>query len=66
MVDARAAFPLFGFLMHIKLWTFLLAIFFMSFFALLERYGFSVSVFLRWSRAFFAGPKKTSSPWWRK
>jgi intracellular multiplication protein IcmT len=65
-VDARAAFPLILFLLHIKLWTFIVAIITMVFFALLEKYGFSVIVFGRWVRSFMAGPFKSSDPWWKK
>jgi len=64
-VDARASFPLIIFLVHIRYWTFGLAIATMIFFALLERYGFTVVVFGRWLRSFFAGPLKSSQPWWK-
>lgn len=66
VVDARAAFPLFLFLMHIRVWSFILAVVATLFFALLERYGFTVPVFLRLARSILAGPHKTSSPWWRQ
>ncbi|MCL5260517.1 MAG: IcmT/TraK family protein [Gammaproteobacteria bacterium] len=62
--DAQAVFPLFLFLIHIKLWTFILAIVATIFFTLLNRFGFSVMVFLRWARSFFAGPRKSAIPWW--
>lgn len=65
-VDARAAFPLLLFLMHMRLWTFILAIITMVFFALLEKYGFTVIVFGRWLRNFLAGPYKFSQAWWKK
>jgi intracellular multiplication protein IcmT len=65
-VDARAAFPLLFFLLHIKLWTFFLAVGFMLFFALIEKYGLSLIVFSRWFRNFLAGPHKSSDPWWKK
>lgn len=64
MVDARAAFPLFIFLMHIRLWTGLLVLVSAVFFGILERYGFTVPVFLRWLRNFVAGDIKTARPWW--
>lgn len=64
-VDYRAAFPLLLFLLHIKVWTFLTAIAAMVFLAILERYGFSVSVFGSWLRSTLAGPRKNSSPWWK-
>ncbi len=65
MVDAKAAFPIFLFLMHISLWTGSIVIVSALFFGILEHYGFTVPVFLRWLRLFFAGPVKLSSPWWR-
>lgn len=63
-VDFRATFPLLILLLHIRLWTFIFAVMAISFFTLLERYGFSVAVFLRWLRAYIAGPRKIASPWW--
>lgn len=63
-VDAKAAFPLILFLMHIKLWTFIVAVIVMGFFALLSRYGYSVEVFLRILKATLAGPRKMAIPWW--
>ena len=35
------------------------------FFSLLERWVFTVSVFLRWLRAYVAGPRKIAQPWWK-
>lgn len=65
IVDARAAFPLLLFLLHIRFWTFGLAIVTMVFFGLLERFGFTIPVFRRWIRNLLAGSYKTSDPWWR-
>lgn len=65
IVDARAAFPMVLFLLHIRLWTFGAAILTMIFFGLLERFGFTLPVFRRWLRGLLAGPYKTSDPWWR-
>jgi len=66
MVDARAAFPIFVFLMHIRYWTGSLVLISMIFFSILEKYGFTVLVFGRWLRTFLAGPLKMSIPWWRQ
>lgn len=66
IVDFRACFPLVIFLVHIRLWTFIFAITTTLFFAALERYGFTVAVFLRWFRAYLAGPRKIAQPWWRR
>lgn len=65
IVDYRASFPLLLFLLHIRLWSFILAIVAIGFFTLLERYGFTVIVFLRWFRSLLAGKRKFSRPWWR-
>lgn len=62
--DAKAAFPLLLFLVHIKMWTFIVAVVTMSFFTLLNKYGFSVEVFFRWFRSLLAGPRKMAIPWW--
>lgn len=65
-IDFRAAFPLLILLFHIRLWTFILAIVATLFFTALERYGFSVAVFLRFFRSYIAGPRKIAQPWWKK
>lgn len=65
MVDARAAFPIFIFLMHIRVWTGLLVLVSAVFFGIVEHYGFTVPVFLRWLRSTLAGPIKSAQPWWR-
>ena len=65
LLDFRACFPLLIFLLHIRLWTFILALFTTIFFTLLERYGFTLAVFARWLRSFVAGPRKIAQPWWR-
>lgn len=65
-IDARAAFPLLLFLLHIRIWSFVLAVVATIFFAALERYGFSVTVFLRWVRTKLAGPRKVAIPWWKE
>lgn len=66
IIDARAAFPLLLFLLHIRLWSFLLALATTIFFAGLERYGFSLTVFGRWLRSKLAGPRKTAIFWWKE
>ena len=63
-LDCRAVFPLFLFLLHIRLWTFILAIIGVIFFALLERYGFTIPVFWRWLRSALAGKRRMAIPWW--
>ncbi|OGT31787.1 MAG: phosphoesterase [Gammaproteobacteria bacterium RIFCSPHIGHO2_12_FULL_35_23] len=63
-IDARAAFPLLLFLLHIRLWTFIVAVMATLFFAALDRYGFRVDVFLRWLRGVLMGKRKITAPWW--
>lgn len=63
-IDAKAAFPLFLFLIHIQLWSFILAFIFMVFFTVLNRFGYSVDVFFRIFRSMLAGPRKVAIPWW--
>lgn len=65
IVDARAAFPTFIFLMHIRVWTGILVLVSAVFFGIIEHYGFTVPVFLRWIRSTLAGSLKSSKPWWR-
>jgi intracellular multiplication protein IcmT len=62
--DGQAAFPMVLFLMHIRIWTFVVAVFTMMFFTVLNRYGFTPIVFLRWMRNLVAGKRKISRPWW--
>lgn len=66
IVDARAAFPIFIFLMHIRIWTALLVVGSAMFFGFIEHYGFTIPVFLRWVRHLLAGPIKSAKPWWNK
>lgn len=63
-IDSRAAFPIFFWLMHLRLWTFILALVATAFFAVLNRYGFTPIVFGRWLRSTLAGRRKMSAPWW--
>ena len=65
MVDARAAFPIFLFLMHIRIWTGVLVLVSAVFFGIIEHYGFTVPVFLRWVRNALAGSIKSAQPWWK-
>lgn len=65
IVDARAVFPIFLFLMHIRVWTGILVLVSAVFFVILEHYGFTLPVFFRSVRLFFAGPVKTVQSWWQ-
>ena len=64
VIDARAAFPIFFCLLHIRIWTFVLALLATVFFSILNRYGFTPVVFGRWIRGLFAGRRKMAVPWW--
>ncbi|PIZ04172.1 MAG: phosphoesterase [Gammaproteobacteria bacterium CG_4_10_14_0_8_um_filter_38_16] len=64
MWDGRAAFPVVIFLMHIAWWTFVLTVVLIIFFSILNRYGFTPTVFGRWLRTLVAGNRKMAVPWW--
>jgi intracellular multiplication protein IcmT len=66
VIDYRAAFPLLLFLLHIRLWTFIVATLAIFCFYMLERFGYTVPVFLRLFRGWLAGPRKMARPWWRR
>ena len=63
-IDAIAAFPMLLFLVHIKMWTFIIAMIAMTFFTILNRFGYSVELFLRIVRSMLAGSRKMAIPWW--
>lgn len=64
--DFRAAFPLLFLLLNLaSLMTWIFAMLATVFFLLIERFGFTVTVFLRWLRAYIAGPRKIAQPWWK-
>jgi intracellular multiplication protein IcmT len=66
-IDFRATFPLLFLIFKLaSLWTWVFAILATLFFALLEKWGFTVGVFLRWLRAYIAGPRKIAQPWWKE
>jgi intracellular multiplication protein IcmT len=62
--DAKAVFPFVLFLLHIRWWTFILALVTAITFTILNHFGFSVPVFLRFMRSFMAGKRKVAKPWW--
>lgn len=64
IIDARAAFPILLALIHMRLWTFILALIVTLFFAVLHRYGFTITVFGRWALSLIGGPRKIAVPWW--
>lgn len=62
--DGKAAFPMLLFLLHMRIWTLVLAVAAMMFFTLLNRYGFTPVVFFRYLRNLASGRRKISRPWW--
>jgi intracellular multiplication protein IcmT len=62
--DSRAVFPFMMWLLHMRWWTFFVALTAMAFFSLLLRFGFTVTIFLRWMRTTIAGRRKAARPWW--
>lgn len=66
MVDAYTVFPLVLFLLHIRWWTFYLAMTAVIFFAIIERFNFTVPVFMRWARSQLAGKIRVAKPVWRE
>lgn len=66
IIDARSTFPLLLFLIHIKLWTFVLAATTTIVFGAIEHFGFTTQVFARVIRTYLAGKRKLSKPWWRE
>lgn len=65
-IDANAALPLVLFLVHIKLWTFMLALAAMAFFGVLERFNFTLPIFMRWLRSTLAGRVRVARAEWRE
>ena len=63
-IDSKAAFPFVVFLLHMRMWTFILAVLMMLFFGVLARFGFTPPVFARWLRLLIAGKRKFARPWW--
>lgn len=64
MVDARATFAIVLFMVHISNWTGIMVIINTIFFAILERFGFTIPIFFRWLRCILAGPIRIAKPWW--
>lgn len=57
-VDARAAIFLLFFLIHIRLWTLILAVGAMGFFMILERFGLTLPLALRRFRVWLVGRRR--------
>lgn len=65
-IDGKAAIPLMFFLLHMRLWTFVLTLSCAIFFAILSHFGFSFRVFLIRVRGVLGGRHKVARPWWRR
>lgn len=63
-IDIRGVFPVAFFMLHPRTWTFVLAVVSIVALATLERFGFTVPVFLRWLRHRLRGPVCYARPWW--
>lgn len=64
--DARAGAGLAVFMLHWSMLTFKIAVGIFVVFGLLERFGFTVTVALRWVRSRLAGPIRSARPWWHQ
>jgi len=62
--DGRAVFPLLLLLFFPNLWTLIFCVVLITFFSILNRFGFTPLIFFRWLRSTLAGPHKTARPWW--
>jgi intracellular multiplication protein IcmT len=58
MLDARASAATFLYLVHAKVWTFVVAVITMLLFWFLERHGLTFQASLRAFRVWFIGPKR--------
>ena len=63
-LDAVSVFPFLLWALHIRWWTFILAALSAVFLTVLNHFGFSIPVFLRWLRSTLAGKRKLAIPWW--
>ena len=63
-LNATAVFPIVLWLIHIKLWTFFLALSFIGFLVVIDYYGFNITRFGRFLRCFMAGNRRLATPWW--
>jgi intracellular multiplication protein IcmT len=66
MVDARVAFFLMMFILHMRIWTFFTFVAFMLFFWYLERRGLSFGAALRTFRTWILGRRRPAWLWIRR
>ena len=60
LLDAYSAIPLVLFFLHIRLWTFILSCAIALFFMTLNRFGYSLPIFIRLTRSFLAGNQRVT------
>lgn len=66
MWDGKTAFPMLLLLLHISLWTLIIAVTATFFFTILRHYGYTIEVFCRRVRCLVSGPRKAAIAWWEK
>lgn len=64
--DGKLAFPIILPIIFPRIWTLIFAVVAIIFFSILNRYGFTPMVFLRWLRSKIAGKRKHVNPVWRR
>lgn len=64
--DGKTAFPLVIFLLHISWITLGIALGAISFFTILNYFGYRIDVFFRMVRSMIAGSRKAAIPWWEE
>lgn len=62
--DAYSAIPFVFFLLHIRMWTFMLCCGVAVFFFALRKMGYSLPVFIRVARSFLAGRRRVARKWY--
>lgn len=65
-LDAYAFAPLIFWFLHPRLWTFILLMVIVTFLSILEYFGFTLTVFMRWLKVFLGGKLKVAKPWWKE
>ncbi|WP_370632118.1 IcmT/TraK family protein [Gilliamella sp. ESL0441] len=55
---------LFAWLLHMRMWTFLLSLIILICSALLAKFGITLSVFIRQIQHYLRGSRVTGRPWW--
>ncbi len=62
--DGKTAFPLLLFLIHMSWLTLGIVVGSITFFTILNYFGYSIDVFFRVFRNMISGPRKATIPWW--